>query len=117
NADGTGLKQMTNTPGYDGGAYFTPDCSAIVWRASRPQGADLGKYKALLKKGLVRPSELEIFWMNADGSNVKQLTQNGAANFGPYPLPGAKGAIFASNVGADPREFDLYAVGLDAGEP
>ena len=117
NPDGSNLKQVTNTPGYDGGAYFTPDCSAIVWRASRPQGAALDDYKKLLSQNLVRPSALEIFWMNADGSNVRQLTHNGKANFGPYPLPGSDGAIFASNMAGDPREFDLFKVGLDGGEP
>ena len=36
NADGTGLERLTDVQGYDGGAFFTPDCSGIVWRASRP---------------------------------------------------------------------------------
>lgn len=117
NADGSDLKQLTNTPGYDGGAYFSADCSSIVWRASRPTGKALDDYKRLLKLDLVRPSALELFWANADGTNVRQLTSNGSANFGPYPLPGDKGAIYSSNAGGNPREFDLYMVGLDAGTP
>lgn len=115
--DGSDLKQLTNTPGYDGGAYFSSDCKSMVWRASRPEGKALDDYKRLLKLDLVRPSSLEIYWANADGSNPRKLTNNGAANFGPYPLPGDKGAIFASNMGSDPREFDLWMVGLDGGEP
>ncbi len=115
--DGSDLKQLTSTPGYDGGAYFSSDCQSIVWRASRPTGKALDDYKRLLKMDLVRPSALELYWANADGSNPRQLTNNGAANFGPYPLPGDKGAIFSSNMGANPREFDLWMVGLDGGEP
>ena len=115
--DGSDLKQLTNTMGYDGGAYFSSDCKSMVWRASRPEGKALDQYKQLLKLDLVRPSSLEIYWANADGSNARALTHNGAANFGPYPLPGDKGVIFASNVGGDPREFDLWMVGLDGGEP
>lgn len=117
NPDGSGLKQLTNTPGYDGGAYFSTDCASIVWRASRPEGKALDDYKRLLSQDLVRPSALEIFWADADGTNVRQLTKNGAANFGPYPLPGNTGAIFSSNMGGDVREFDLYMVGLKGGEP
>ena len=116
-ADGGNLTQLTHTPGYDGGAFFSPDCSGIVWRASRPEGAALKEYQDLLAQGLVRPQALEIFWMDADGSNVKQLTKNGAANFGPYPYPDNSAVVFSSNLGGDAREFDLYSVGIDGGEP
>jgi len=124
NLDGSDLVQLTDTPGYDGGAFFTPDCSEIVWRASRPTGEALAQYQRLLGDGLVRPGSLELFLMKADGSDVRQLTANGAANFGPYPMPDASAVIFSSNLGwvAAGRpgrvpEFDLYAVSRDGGEP
>ena len=117
NPDGSALTRLTNAPGYDGGAFFTTDCEHIVWRASRPEGEALADYKALLSQALVRPSELEIFVMKADGSERKQLTFNGKANFGPYPLPGDTGVIYSSNAGGSPREFDLWEVGLDGGTP
>ena len=115
--DGTGLTRMTRTKGYDGGAFFTNDCKRIVWRASRPEGAELADYERLLGQALVRPSKMELFVMDRDGANVQQLTKNGAANFGPYPLPDDSGAIYASNVGASPREFDLWMVPFAGGEP
>jgi Tol biopolymer transport system component len=115
--DGSNLVQLTDIAGYDGGAFFTPDCSAIVWRASRPVGEEMESYRDLLEQGLVRPSELEIFWMDADGSNERQLTHNGRANFGPYPLPDGKGVIFSSNFAGSEREFDLHTLSLDGGEP
>jgi len=68
NSDGSGFRRLTDTPGYDGGAFFTPDCESIVFRASRPTGPDLIEYRALLARGLVRPSALEIYWMDSDGS-------------------------------------------------
>ena len=117
NSDGSDLRQLTDTPGYDGGAFFTPDCSSLVWRASRPHGEELAKYRELLAADLVQPSALEIFWMDADGSNVRQLTDNGRANFAPYPLPDGSGAIFASNLGGSEREFDLFTVGLEGDRP
>jgi len=116
NADGTGLRQLTDTPGYDGGGFFTPDCSAIVWRASRPEGRALEEYRALLSRGLVRPSSLEIYWMDADGTDVRQLTDNGAANFAPYPMPDNSGVLFSSNLGEQPREFDIHRVSVEGGE-
>ena len=117
NSDGSDVLQLTDTPGYDGGAFFTPDCSSLVWRASRPLGAALDEYRELLAMHLVKPSALEIFWMDADGTNVRQLTDNERANFAPYPLPDGSGAIFASNLGGSEREFDLFTVGLEGGEP
>src|SRR5690606_15743097 len=116
NADGTGLKRLTSAPGYDGGAFFTPDCAQIVWRASRPEGEALAEYQSLLAEGMVRPSALELFIMDAEGSNPRQLTDNGAANFAPYPTPDGEGVLFSSNLGGSPREFDIYRVALDGGE-
>jgi TolB protein len=57
---------------------------------------------------------MEIFVMKSDGSNKRQITNNGAANFAPFFLPDNKRIIFASNVG-DPkgRNFDLYLVNID----
>ena len=40
------VRRLTDTPGYDGGAFFSRDCSMIVWRASRPSGAELADYRA-----------------------------------------------------------------------
>ena len=113
NADGSALKQLTNTPGYDGGAFFTPDCKRIVWRASRPEGDALLDYQKLLGQGLVRPSELEIFVMNADGSRPLAVTHAGGANFAPYPTPDGKGVVYSSNAGGTPREFDIQYVSWD----
>ncbi|MDH3285886.1 MAG: hypothetical protein OEQ13_14225, partial [Acidobacteriota bacterium] len=117
NADGSGLRRITDTPGYDGGAFFTPDCTGIVFRASRPTGPALNEYRALLAEGLVRPTALEIYWMDSDGGNVRRLTDNGRANFAPYPTPDGEAALFSSNFRGDEREFDLHRVARDGGEP
>lgn len=113
--DGRNVKRLTSTPGYDGGAFFNRDCSKIVWRASRPRpGPELDEFRALLKKGLVRPTKLEIYVANADGSEPVQLTYLDAASFAPYWHPAQGRVIFASNYG-DPngREFDLWMVRTD----
>jgi Tol biopolymer transport system component len=114
-ADGKNVKRLTDTPGYDGGAFFSPDCSRIVWRASRPkEGPELEDYKRLLAQGLVRPSKLEIWVADADGSAARQVTYLDAASFAPSFFPSGDRLLFSSNYG-DPkgREFDLWAINTD----
>ena len=68
-ADGKNVRRLTHDVGYDGGAVFDADCTHIVWRASRPKpGKELDDYKRLLAQNLVRPSKLELYVMDADGS-------------------------------------------------
>jgi Tol biopolymer transport system component len=113
-ADGANVKRLTDTPGYDGGAFFSRDCSQIVWRTSRPTGKELEDYQALLVQGLVRPSEMELWVANADGSEARQITYLGGANFAPFFFPNGKRILFSSNHD-DPngREFDIWAVNVD----
>jgi TolB protein len=111
-ASGT-VKRLTNAPGYDGGAFYNADCTQIVWRANHPVGPALDEYKGLLAKDLVKPLHMELFVMNADGSNQRQITSNGAANFCPYFMNDGKRIIFASNVNAKGFDFDLWTVGKD----
>ncbi len=115
-ADGKS-KRLTNAPGYDGGAFYNAQCTEIVWRASRPTGDELTEYRWLLNMFLVRPKLMELWVMNADGTNQHQITHNGAANFCPYFTPDGKKIIYSSNAG-DPkgREFDLYLISKDGGE-
>jgi Tol biopolymer transport system component len=112
------VKRLTSEPGYDGGAFYSPDCSQIVWRASRPQGQELEDYRKLLGQGLVRPTRMELFVMNADGSGARQVTHGGKASFGPYFHPDGKRIIYSSNSLADRQEFDLFLVNSSGeGEP
>lgn len=113
--DGSDLRRLTSTPGYDGGAFFSPDGSRIVYRAHHPtDSASLADYRQLLARGLVRPSRMEIWVMNADGSDQRQVTELGGANFAPFFTPDGRRIIFASNH-RNPRgrDFDLYLVSLD----
>ena len=121
NLDGTGVKRLTNAPGYDGGAFFSEDCQHIVWRAARPRTTDeLTEMRALLKEHMVRPTRMELWVANADGSGAHPVTDFGAASFAPYFYPAKlagsanRRIIFSSNYG-DPRgrEFDIWAVNAD----
>jgi len=90
--------RVTNELGYDGGAWFSPDGTKIVWRASRPKTPEaIAEYKSLLAEGMVAPTNMEVFVANADGSNAKQITVLGQANWAPNFTPDGKHIIFCSN--------------------
>lgn len=115
NPDGTDVRRLTYEAGYDGGPFFSADGRRIVYRAYHPTDPEeLADYRSLLAEGLVRPGTLEIFVMDADGSDKRQITSNGAANFGPFFHPDGERIIFSSNLHApDGRNFDLYLINLD----
>jgi Tol biopolymer transport system component len=113
--DGSNVKQITFDLGYDGGAWFSPDGSKIVWRASRPTSEeDVKEYKDLLAKGMVAPTKMEVFTANADGSDAKQITNLGNANWAPNFDHTGKRIIFASNHEYKRGfPFNLYMMNLD----
>src|SRR5688572_703955 len=115
NIDGSNVKRLTNEIGYDGGPFFSADGKQIVYRAYHPTDEkEIADYQRLLRNGLVRPGKLDIFVMNADGSNRQRITHLNAASFAPFFHPSGRQIIFSSNK-ADPRgrNFDLYLVNTD----
>jgi len=91
-------KRITDQLGYDGGAWFSPDGKKLIWRASRPKSEkDIQEYKDLLNQNLVAPTSMEVYIANADGSNIKQVSSFGQANWAPAYMPDNKTIIFASN--------------------
>lgn len=113
--DGTNLKQITNGLGYDGGSFFSHDSKKLVFRSSRPKTeADIADYKGLLKDNVVAPTEMEIYTCNIDGSDIKQITHLGKANWAPYFHPSDKKIIFSSNHhSTHGYDFQLYMIDLD----
>jgi Tol biopolymer transport system component len=105
---------LTFQPGYDGGPFFSHDGKKIVYRAWHPTDTALASYRALLKQHLVRPNRMEIWVMNADGSDQHQITHLGGANFAPFFTPDDKRIIFSSNYKTPrSRNFDLYLINAD----
>ncbi|CUS99525.1 WD40-like Beta Propeller Repeat [Candidatus Kryptonium thompsonii] len=104
--------------GYDGGAFFSWDGKKICYRAYHPKdSAEIAEYEQLLKDRYIKPMKLQIFVMDADGKNKRQITNNNAANFAPFFHPDGQRIIFSSNM-HDPkgRDFDLYMVNIETGE-
>ena len=115
NVDGSDVRRATNRMGYDGGAVWSPDGKLLAWRAWYPQtDQEKSDYQDLLQQNLVRPTRMELWVANADGSGARQVTALGGANFAPAFTPDGKRLIFASNhPNPRSRNFDLYLVNLD----
>jgi len=115
NLDGTGIKQITDELGYDGGAFFSPDGTKIIFRSSRPKtDKEIAAYKELLAEGLVEPTDMELYICNADGSDLRQLTDLGNANWSPFFHPSGKKILFSSNFEAERGfPFNLYLIDID----
>jgi len=116
--DGSDVTRLTFTTGYDGGAWYTFDGQQIVFRGIHLEdSAAIAEYRALLlDKRQVAPEGTQLYIMNADGSNMRQLTDDGFSNFAPYPHPNGKYIIYCSNRGGkDRRTFALFLYHLDDG--
>jgi len=113
--DGGGVRRLTHQKGYDGGPFFSTDGKMIVYRAYHPKDIkELEEYEKYLAKRQVVGGRLELFVMKSDGSDQKQVTDNGASNFCPFFHPNGKQIIFSSNLHQpEGREFNLYLVNLD----
>ncbi len=115
NLDGSDVVQITDQLGYDGGAFFSPDGTKLLFRSSRPQTEEeINTYKEYLAQGLVAPTNMEIYTCNVDGSDLKQVTKLGKANWAPFYHPGGEKIIFSSNHASDRGySFNLYMINED----
>ena len=108
---------LTHRQGPDGGPFFSPDGTKIIFRGREiPDGEEYDDFKRLLDEGLWRPTAVEVFAMDADGSgNVQQVTElRRRQPSRPFWHPDGERIIFSSNH-EDPegRDFDLFLVNED----
>ncbi len=95
NSDGSGVTQLTTSPGYDGGPFFSADGKKITWRRFSKDGGTA-----------------EIFVMNVDGSEQKQVSRIGKMSWAPFFHPSGDYLIFSTNTHGF-KNFELYLLGLD----
>jgi Tol biopolymer transport system component len=109
------IRTQTTELGYDGGAFFSADSRKLVFRSSRPKTeAEVSRYKELLAKGQVEPTNMEIYTVNVDGTDLRQVTKLGKANWAPYFHPSGQKILFSSNHhSARGYEFQLYMINVD----
>jgi TolB protein len=113
--DGSHKKQFTTSYGYDGGAVISRDGKKVAWRAGHPSAPETKqKYADLLKDNLTSPFKMELFVADADGKNIRQITNFGCASFAPTFTPDGKQILFSSNKhNCDGRKFELFLINVD----
>lgn len=120
-ADGSNLKRLTDRFGYDGGPWFSPDGKKIVWRAWYPESPEeKAQWRECMERNYILPVALDLWIMDADGSNKTRILHNGATNFAPSWHPDGKRIIFSSNMDDWHRDinkyghnFELYLINAD----
>jgi TolB protein len=114
-ADGKNVKRLTAELGYDGGPFFSRDGKRIVYRAHHPQTPEqIARYKQLLAENVIEPARFEIWVMDADGRNKRQVTNLGVASFAPFFHPDGRRIIFSSNhPNPRGRDFNLFVINTD----
>jgi Tol biopolymer transport system component len=94
-ADGSGQRRLTDAIGYDGGPFFSPDGSQVIWRRFDAQG-------------LIA----DVWMMKPDGTNQRQITHFGSMSWAPYIHPSGAYILFASNkLGFE--NFEVFMVDID----
>lgn len=93
NFDGTGMRRLTDTPGYDAEGSYSADGKQIVFTSSRDGDPDL-------------------FIMNADGTDIRQLTNVPGYDGGPFFSPDGNWVIFRSDREKE-HMLQLYAISVD----
>ncbi|WP_413570678.1 M28 family peptidase [Bdellovibrio sp. HCB117] len=91
-SDGSQVKRLTDSKGYDGGPFFSADGKKITWRRFAPNG-----------------STAEIYTMNVDGSDQKQITRLKSMSWAPFFHPSGDYIIFGSSV-LGYSNFELFIV-------
>jgi Tol biopolymer transport system component len=94
-ADGAGARRLTTVPGYDGGPFFSPDGTRIIWRRFDETGVIA-----------------DVRTMNLDGTDERQVTDFGAMSWAPYIHPSGQYVLFATNkLGFE--NFEVFMVDID----
>lgn len=119
--DGTDVRRLTDRVGYDGGPWYSPDGRSIVWRAWYPETDDERRqWKDAMENDYIIAVPLDIWVMDADGTNKRRIMRNGATNWAPSWHRDGKRIVFSSNMddwredlGQFGHNFEIYIVNSD----
>lgn len=93
------VNQLThNNHCYNGGPFFSPSGQEVVFRADR----DI-------------PNQLQLFIINADGSNERQLTNRNAVNWAPFFHPQGDLIAYTTSIHGHNR-YEIYLMNIRTGQ-
>jgi Tol biopolymer transport system component len=97
-ADGSDVRQVTHTTySYNGGPFFSPDGKKILFRADRE-----------------KQHYLQVYTINTDGTNERQVTANHAVNWAPYWHPRGDVIAFTTSLHGH-HHYEIYLLNIETG--
>jgi Tol biopolymer transport system component len=139
--DGKNLRRLTDAPGYDAEASYSPDGSKIVFtsfrdgdgeiyimdasgknarRITHAKGYDGGPFFSPDGKRIIYRSDrkgndfLQVYVNNTEGTAERALTNNDFVNWGPYWHPDGTHIIYATSKHGH-SNYELYLMNVDSG--
>lgn len=98
NPDGSGLRRLTDAPGYDAEGAYSPDGRHIVFTSQRD-------------------GDLELYVMNADGSDQRRLTYAPGYDGGPFFSPDGQCILFRADRRNDGKQnLQLRLINVDGSD-
>jgi len=140
--DGKNLVRLTDAPGYDAEASYSPDGSKIVFtsfrdgdgeiyimnadgenprRITHAKGYDGGPFFSPDGRRIVYRSDrkgndlLQVYVNNTEGTAERALTNNEFVNWGPYWHPDNRHIIYATSRHGH-SNYELYLMDVDSGQ-
>jgi len=111
--NGSGIKRLTSTPGYDAEGDYSPNGKLIVFCSLRDAYPTNKLSAEDLKRLETDPSWFgEIYLMNADGSDPRRLTHSAGYDGGPFFSPDGQ-RILWRRFDEKGETADVYTMKLD----
>ncbi|MEE8350117.1 MAG: M28 family peptidase [Acidobacteriota bacterium] len=114
-SEGTRFKNLTRTRGYDAEGSFSPDGKLIVFSSNRQ--AYQQELSSTDQEIFDRDKSylVDVYLMNADGSEVRRLTENKGYDGGPFFSPDGE-AIVWRRFSEDGATAEIYTMKTDGSQ-